>query len=149
MKAALDTHVLVYAEGWGDASRCAQARELISRLNPEDGLIPVQVLGELQRVLTGKAGRSAAQARAAVQTWCDAFETADTTLPAMQAAQDLAADHQLSIWDALILAVAAQSGCRLLLSEDLSAGFVWGGVTVVNPFAAPAPALLEALLGGE
>jgi predicted nucleic acid-binding protein len=149
MKAALDTKVLVYAEGWGDSARCEAARALVLRLAPGDVVIPVQVLGELQRVLTRKAGRSAAEAREAIQTWCDAFDTADTTLAAMQSAQDLAADHQLGIWDAVVLAVAAQSGCRLLLSEDFSAGFTWGGVTVVNPFAAPAPALLEVLLGGD
>ncbi|TIP50920.1 MAG: PIN domain-containing protein, partial [Mesorhizobium sp.] len=37
--------------------------------------------------------------------------------------------------------------CRLLLSEDLQDGFTWGGVTVVNPFASPRHALLDALLG--
>jgi hypothetical protein len=46
---------------------------------------------------------------------------------------DLATDHQLGIWDAVILAAASQSGCRLLLFEDLQHGFSWGGLTVVNP----------------
>jgi predicted nucleic acid-binding protein len=67
----------------------------------------------------------------------------------MLAAADLATDHQFSIWDAVILSVASQSGCRLLLSEDLQDGFTWGGVTVANPFAARRHALLESLLGGE
>jgi predicted nucleic acid-binding protein len=149
MKAALDTNVLVYAEGRGDAARCLRARELVGRLAHGDVLIPVQVLGELQRVLTGKAGRSAAEAREAMQSWCDAFETADTTLAAMQAAHDLAADHQLGIWDAVILSTAAQAGCRVLLSEDFASGFTWGGVTVVNPFASPTPPLLATLLADE
>jgi predicted nucleic acid-binding protein len=34
-----------------------------------------------------------------------------------------------------MVAAAGEAGCRLLLSEDLQDGFVWGGVTVVNPFA--------------
>ncbi len=38
---------------------------------------------------------------------------------------------------------AAEAGCRLLLSEDLQEGFTWGGVTVVNPFAATVHPLLE------
>ena len=63
------------------------------------------------------------------------------------AAADLAADHQLGIWDAVILSAASQSGCRLLLSEDLQEGFTWAGVTVVNPFASPRHALLQTLLG--
>lgn len=149
MKAALDTNVLVYAEGWGDAARCQRARELVARLTPSDVVIPVQVLGELQRVLTGKAKRTARAARDAIQGWSDAFTVADTTLAAMQAAQDLAADHQLGIWDAVILATAAQCRCRILLSEDFSSGFTWSGVTVVNPFAEPASALLAGYFQAE
>jgi predicted nucleic acid-binding protein len=67
----------------------------------------------------------------------------------MLAAADLATDHQLGIWDAVILSAASQAGCRLLLSEDLEEGFTWAGVTVVNPFSSPRHALLEALLGEE
>jgi hypothetical protein len=40
-----------------------------------------------------------------------------------------------------ILSAAAQSGCRLLLSEDLREGFTWAGVTVVDPFSSPKHAL--------
>lgn len=62
-----------------------------------------------------------------------------------QMAFEISATHQLQIWDALILAVAAESRCRLLLSEDFHDRFSWNGVTVVNPFAqAPSP-LLERL----
>jgi predicted nucleic acid-binding protein len=53
----------------------------------------------------------------------------------MQAALDLTVDHQILLWDALILAVSADHHCRLLLSEDLQHGFTWRGVTVVNPFS--------------
>lgn len=127
MKLALDTNVLVYAEGWGDAPRCQRARELLARLDPADVVLPVQVLGELHRVLTGKARRSAAQARSAVLSWSDAYACADTTLATMLAAQDLVADHQLSTWDAVVLAAAAGAHCRVLLSEDLQPGFTWGG----------------------
>jgi predicted nucleic acid-binding protein len=72
----------------------------------------------------------------------------DTTTRACLSAIDLAADHKLSIWDA-ILAVAAEAGCRLLLSEDLQQGFTWAGVTVVNPFITPLHPLLMAALGTD
>jgi predicted nucleic acid-binding protein len=58
-------------------------------------------------------------------------------------------DHQLPIWDALILAVAAESRCRLLLSEDFQNGFTWRGVTVVNPFGTQIPPLLTDLLNSR
>ena len=46
---------------------------------------------------------------------------------------------------ATIRDLAAQAGCRLLLSEDLQEGFTWGAVTVVNPFSSQRHALLNAL----
>ena len=125
MRLALDTNVLVYAEGVGDARRCSVAIDLVEHLAgiEADAILPAQVLGELFRVLTGKAGRPATAARESVLAWADAFETADSPWTAFQAAFDLAADHGLSLWDALILSVAAEQGCRLLLSEeDVSSG---------------------------
>jgi len=64
----------------------------------------------------------------------------------MIAAVDLASQHRMNIWDAVILASAADAGCRLLLSEDMQDGFTWTGVTVVNPFARSRNALLAAML---
>lgn len=52
----------------------------------------------------------------------------------------------MPIWDALILSVAADQKCRLLLSEDFQHEFTWRGVTVLNPFQAPQHALLAAVL---
>ncbi len=149
MKAALDTKVLAYAEGINGVDKRGAALELVRNLSQEATVIPVQVLGELFNVLVRKAGKSRADAREALLSWRDTFPVAETTSEAMLAAMDLATDHQLSVWDAVILAVASQAGCRLLLSEDLQDGFTWGGVTVVSPFASPRHALLEALLGGE
>jgi predicted nucleic acid-binding protein len=59
----------------------------------------------------------------------------------------LAAKHRFGIWDATILAAAAAAGCRLLLSEDMQAGFTWSGVTVTNPFSSTRHELLAAWLG--
>ena len=146
MRIALDTNILAYAEGVGDATRCAKAIKLIEQLPAELVLIPVQILGELYRVLTGKAQREARLARQAILTWADSFEIADSSWEAFQAAMDLAIDHKLQIWDTLIMAVAAENRCRMLLSEDLQSGFIWRGVTVVNPFATPSSPLLNNIL---
>jgi len=134
MWAALDTNVLAYAEGIGDERRCAVARSLVERMPAGQVLLPAQTLHELYRVLTGKAGWDADPARAALLSWADSFEVADSTWSAFQGALDIAADHELQIWDALILSVAAENRCRLLLTEDLQSGFTWHGVTLVNPF---------------
>ena len=147
MRIALDTNVLVYAEGLGDVPRCRRANELIEALPAANVLIPVQVLGELHRVLSSKAGLTVKKARDAALSWADAFEVVDSTWSAMAAAFDLVADHRMQIWDALILSVAAEHKCRLLVTEDLHDGFTWHGVTVVNPFAASINPLLASLCG--
>jgi predicted nucleic acid-binding protein len=146
VRAAIDTNILVYAEGVGDAKRCKLATDWVAKLDVTMVVIPAQVLGELYNVLTRKAGRGAAVARDSVLGWSDAFQVADSTEEAVTAACDLAAAHQLQFWDALIVSVAVRQHCRLLLTEELGDGFVWQGLTVVNPFSAtPNPLLARAL----
>ena len=146
MRVALDTNVLAYAEGINGAKRRDVALNLIRRLPQEAAAIPAQVLGELFHVLVRKGGKSRRDARDALLSWRDTFSIVETSPKVMLAAADLATDHQLGIWDAVILSAASQAGCRLLLSEDLQEGFTWAGVTVVNPFSSPRHALLNALL---
>ena len=88
---------MAYAEGVGDARRCRTARNLVARLPGHLVVIPAQTLGELHRVLVGKTGRAPADAKAAILSWADAFDVADSTFDAMRAALDLAADHQMPI----------------------------------------------------
>jgi predicted nucleic acid-binding protein len=142
---AIDTNVLAYAEGAGDEARRAMAAALMARLPESTVILPVQVLGELYRVLVGKLRRPAVKAREAVLQWSDAFAVRDSSWTALQSAFDLSAAHGLSIWDSLILSVAAEHRCRLLLSEDLQSGFTWRGTTVVDPFRRPEHPLLAAL----
>lgn len=147
MKVALDTNILAYAEGVNDAERRDVVLDLMRALPQEAAVIPVQVLGELFNILTRRAGKSRAQAREALLGWRDSFTVLETTPAAMLAATDLATDHQLGIWDAVILSVASQANCRLLVSEDLQDGFTWGGTTIVNPFGVQRHPLLEDLMG--
>lgn len=146
MRLALDTNVLVYAEGYGDGERCATARELVARAPADRTILPVQVLGELHRVLTRKARRSADDAKLAVAQWTRLFDLAATDALVLHAALELSVDHRLQFWDAVIVSAAARAGCALLISEDMHDGFTWSGVTVVDPFApSPSPLLVEAL----
>ena len=67
-------------------------------------------------------------------TWHDASVVVETTTPVLFEAMDVAAIHQYALWDSIMLVAAAQAGCRVLLSEDLHAGFIWRGVEVKRPF---------------
>lgn len=149
MRVALDTNVLAYGEGVGDDERHTATLRLLESLPAANVVVPGQALGELFRVLTAKARRSAAEARSAVLGWSDAYEISDSTHAAFLAAMDLAVEHRWQLWDSLIINVAADSGCRILLSEDLQHEFTWRGVTVVNPYAHPDHPLLAAVSGNE
>lgn len=143
---AIDTNVLAYAENTNGEGRRDQALGLIGRLPAESTFLPAQALGELFNVLVRKARWSRADAERAVLMWGDTFPIIETSSAVMVSAMTLARDHQLGVWDAIILASAADAGCRLLLSEDLQDGFSWSGVTVTNPFTAPLHPLLARLL---
>jgi predicted nucleic acid-binding protein len=146
VRVALDTNVLAYAEGVNGLAMKNAALDLVGRLPQDSVILPVQAVGELFQVLVRKASRSAATAHAAILSWCDAFQLAETSGAVMLAASDLAVTHKLGIWDAVILSSAADAGCRLLLSEDMQDGFTWRGVTVTNPFAKSLHPLLKAML---
>jgi len=136
MRVALDTNILAYAEGVNSEERTASALAILDARAQDEIVVPVQALGELFIVLVRKAGRAAAEARGAIVQWCDSFEVAETTAAVLFEAMEIATAHRLAFWDAVMLAVAAQAGCRLLLSEDLPDGFFWRGVTVRNRFLA-------------
>jgi predicted nucleic acid-binding protein len=136
---AFDTNVLAYIAGVdrhaADGRKIEASRTLLKRLQGRATLIaPVQVLGELFVVLT-RSGASRDEARETVLRMAQAFGAADSDSSAFLSALDLAASHKLQFWDALILNAAAEAGCTFLLSEDMSSGFTWRGVVVVDPFA--------------
>ena len=145
MRVALDTNLLVYVEGVNGPARKKSALQLLNQLPQGTAVVPVQALAELFHVLVRKARRPASEARAAVLGWQDACSTVETSTAVLLTAIEVAAQHHLAIWDAIILCSASDAGCRLLLSEDLQHGFTWQGVTVVNPFARPMHNLLEGL----
>jgi len=149
MRICIDTNILVFAEGLNKEDNQTRKQEtinLLGNLSSEIVVIPVQVLGELFRVLTGKAKRSTEDARAAVMQWADSYETVDTPWSAFQAAFDLTTTSHFQIWDALILSIAAENRCRVLVSEDMQHGFTYRGVTIVNPYTDPVHPLLAPML---
>ncbi len=144
MRAALDTNFLVYTEQRSEKGD--RARALALSFPQRRLVLPAQVCAELFNVLTRKAAFSAANAAKTLRRWRTICEVVDTSEAVLDAAIDLAEAHHLSIWDAVIMAAAAEVSCDLLLSEDLHPSFRWRGVTVVNPFAAPMSPLLDAFL---
>ncbi|MFI4934713.1 MAG: PIN domain-containing protein [Caulobacterales bacterium] len=153
-RVALDTNVLVYAEGIEraptDSPKVSLSRRLIEALanSAETWVTPTQALAELHSVLVRRRGLHPRLAASRIQRLRDLSAWAPTTAESFDSALELASDHNLQIYDAVILATAAEAQCDLLASEDLQDGFVWRSVTVTNPFGpTPDPRLARLLAG--
>jgi predicted nucleic acid-binding protein len=125
-----DTNVLIYAFAAGDR-RSAGAEALLA----EGGVIGVQVLNEFTNVSLRKLGWDWPQVDAALAVIAELTAPVRAlTADIHAAAVKLARGNSLAFYDALIVAAAADAGCRVLLTEDLQHGRKFGGVTIQNPF---------------
>ena len=136
MSAFLDTNVLVY---WiGDHPFSKRAEALITREN----VISVQVLNEFSNVLRSKRGMGWPDISKISQTLQNLCKTCDLTLQTHRLALYLAERYQFKIYDANIIAAAAQMRCDVVYSEDMQHGmsiqmpeqFGGGFLSMKNPF---------------
>jgi predicted nucleic acid-binding protein len=125
-----DTSILVHAQQQGQKAEAAR------RAMAEGGVISVQVVNEFANVSRRKLGKPWPEIEDAIR---DVLAVMAPPIPVTLAISDtarrLSADHQLSLYDALIIAAALQAGCTTLLTEDMQAGRRFGDLTIVNPFA--------------
>lgn len=150
-RVAFDSNILVYlADGKHtpeDAVKVARVRQLYRQLfTVVDFVAPVQSTAEAFKILIQKSGFSDETIDAIFGDWQDSFETLPTEWTTLRDGISLARLHRLQHWDALIICAAAEGRCSILLSEDMQHGFVWRGLTIVNPFADPPHPLLASLL---
>lgn len=129
----LDTSILVYTLDIQEPEKQKRAVDLIAE--QRSGIvISTQVLVELHAVCTRKLHLSPAAAREVV-AGAAKFPVVDTDRRLVGSAMDRAAAHQLSIFDAMIVAAAQRGGCVVLFTEDLNPGQRFGELVVENPFA--------------
>jgi predicted nucleic acid-binding protein len=132
----VDTNVLLYSVSThpDEERKSAIAREL---LDGDDLCLSVQVLQEFYVQATRSARPSSLtsdDAVAFIEKWLR-FPVQETTVAVMQEACASSARWRLSYWDAAVITAARLRRCRVLLSEDLTAGRSYGDVRIVNPFA--------------
>lgn len=134
MRTFLDTNVLVYSDDPRDLAKQARSINLIKdHLRLREGVVSLQVLQEYFASATGKLKLDSGLAKQRVEAFAQ-FHVAEPKLSDLLAAIDLHRLHGFSYWDALVLRMASQSGCRILLSEDMQHGREIDGVRIVNPF---------------
>ncbi len=132
MRAFADTNVIVYAQS-DDGEKTAKAIQVLEG----DVVISTQVVNETISVLTRKHGFSLADAHQIATQLLLACEVVALDADTIREAIRLAARHQLSHWDSLIVSAALLASCDTLYSEDMQHGQVFDErLTVVNPFSA-------------
>jgi predicted nucleic acid-binding protein len=134
VEAFVDTNVLVYCVSAhpSEATKRAQAEALIAKT---DFGTSAQVLAEFYSVVTRKIAHPISSDDAM------RFIQALIRLPVLPIDADLVLEaialeqlHQLSYWDAAIIAAAHRMQANTIYSEDLNDGQLYGKSRVINPF---------------
>jgi len=127
----VDANVLVYSNDPRDASKQERAREWLDLLWRERrGRTSVQAMYETYVTLSRLGAEDAWNRAARYFSWQPA--AIDSNL--LMRARELEQRFQLSWWDGMIVAAAQALECRILLTEDLQDGQMFGTVRVRNPF---------------
>ena len=133
----LDTNVLVYLFDPDAPAKQAVARRLLEEaVHSRRGTISTQVVQEFVHLALRKFQRpmTIAECREYLQTvllpLCQHFPSISTYDRAMLVMQETG----YTIYDALIVTAAIESGCNTLLTEDLHHGRVIQSVRIINPF---------------
>jgi len=132
----LDTNVLVYAfsNAGRDAVKARIAREWINR---EDWGVTVQVLQEFYvNAIRAPHQIGHDEAIAMIEEIASSRPVIGADLALMRLALQIKRRYGIAYWDAAVIAGARRLGAAVLVSEDLSHGQDYGGVRVLNPFAA-------------
>jgi predicted nucleic acid-binding protein len=133
----VDTNVLTYLF---DDAEPEKQKKAGARLRNEQSnrelVVSTQVLQELYASLTKGAQPIATPeiAEMAVRQ-AAALTVVHIDVPLVLEAIVRCREHSLSFWDSLIVGAALAADCRLLLSEDMSDGQVFGELRIANPFA--------------
>ena len=132
----LDTNVLIY---WLQESSRAK---VVDTLLEQRCVISVQVLNELANVMRKKSPMTWPELTLLSQSLVKICEVSELTVNMHQLAIALAERYQFKMYDANIVAAAAQTRCEVLYSEDMQHGltvqipvqFGGGSLLIRNPF---------------
>lgn len=133
----VDANVLVYAHDASAGPKKAAAQRLLTRLwERGSGCVSVQVLQEFFVTVTRKVAKPLSVEEAAsrirdLSAWRVFSPGTEDVLRAIA----LHKDAKLSFRDAMVVHAAAELGCDVLWTEDLSDGQLLQDVRVRDPFA--------------
>lgn len=126
----IDSNVLLYLAS-SDPAKASRAEALLEN----GGTISVQVLNEVASVARRKMAMSWTEVHDFLGALRLLLDVRPVTIETHELGMVLAERHEFSIYDALIVASALQSGCDTLWTEDLNHGQrVNGRLRIANPF---------------
>ena len=126
----LDSNMVLYLLS-ADARKADKAEDLLA----QQPCISVQVLNEVTSVCRRKLGMPWSEVQDLLLAVKAACMVLPLTVETHAQAVSIAQQHQLSFYDAHIVAAAIQSGASTLMSEDMHEGLVVGPIKIQNPFA--------------
>ncbi len=130
----LDTNVLVYSVSSAE-HEAAKSRKALELVQSADFGLSVQVLQEFYVTVTRKIKRPLAPEHAvALMDQYRVFPFVATDYPLIVSAVELSLRYGIAYWDGAILAAAEALEAKVLYTEDLSHGQLYGSVRAVNPF---------------
>lgn len=131
---AVDTNVLVYLHDWRDAAKQRKSAALIHSL--VDGVLLWQVACEYVAATRKlqSIGVTTDQVWANLHIMQATWSLVVPDWRHLLLAETLMQQKSLSFWDALLIAVAADTGVTTLYSENFTGVGPIQGMNIVNPF---------------
>lgn len=137
----VDTNILLYACDASEPEKQSIAAQRLDALwETRSGRISVQVLNEYFVNVTRKLdpGLSPGEAWDDVEA-LSVWDPLPIDMALLQRGYHVHQRYGLSWWDSLIVAAAEASGSTTILSEDMTHGANYLGITVENPFDSLVP----------
>jgi predicted nucleic acid-binding protein len=136
---AVDTNVLVYSVDRSDPQKRTKARDLLRRLRlgPTPTVLLWQVAGEFLRWLRWSQDQgqmNPAASRRYLGLFRQFYPLVMPVPAILDRALDLAARHNLSHWDNMLLAGCLEVGVDTLYIEDMGAPTRIESIQLINPF---------------
>lgn len=133
----LDTNIFIYTFDQEATGKNKKARQLVkAALSDNRGTISFQVVQEFLNVATRKfrtpllLNDCTQYLNQVLSPLCEIFPSSDF----YQKTLNLQNETGFAFYDTMILQAALDSGCKIILTEDLQDGRTVKGLTIKNPF---------------
>lgn len=135
----VDSNIVLYSFDTDAGAKHQQAVAIMDRLWDQGGaIISTQVLLETYNGLTRKLGRpfTSREAQQIIRA-LSAWQVVPIEGPLVILATVLCEKHQVSIWDALVLAAAFDADASCVLTEDFAHERMYSSMQTIDPFRIP------------